>query len=264
MSEQPAPANDWNPDLYLLFTSERSRAAFDLIARIRIQAPHAILDVGCGPGNSTQALAARFPNARITGLDSSPAMIARARADFPRHEWILADAGSVALAGQFDIVFSNAAIQWMPDHARLIARLAGLVRPGGALAVQTPMFREMPIREAFARTAAKPRWQAAMKGKSDHFTFHPPEFYYDLLSPQAASIDLWETSYVHVMASLPALVEWMRATGLRPYLERLPEPADKQAFESDLLQELEQDYRPQPDGKVLFPFRRLFFIAYFA
>lgn len=263
MSDQPASANDWDPDLYLRFTSERSRAAFDLIARIRIQAPHTILDVGCGPGNSTQALAARFPDARITGLDNSPAMIARARADFPQHEWILSDAGSVALASRFDIVFSNAAIQWMPDHARLIARLAGLIRLRGALAVQTPMFREMPIRQAFARTAARPRWQTAMQGCGDHFTFHPPEFYYGLLSPQAASIDLWETSYVHVMDSLPALVEWMRATGLRPYLERLPEPADKQAFEGDLLEELEQDYPAQPDGKVLFPFRRLFFIAYF-
>jgi trans-aconitate 2-methyltransferase len=255
--------HDWNPDLYLKFSGERTRAAVDLIARIQVRAPRTVIDVGCGPGNSTQALAARFPNARLTGLDNSPAMIAKARSDFPQGEWILGDAASFESARQFDVVFSNAAIQWIPDHGRLIGRMAAFASPGGALAVQTPMFRNMPIREAIARTAARPRWIEATSGCDSQFTFYPHGFYYDQLSHRAATIDMWETNYVHAMASVPALVEWMRATGLRPYLERLPDVADKQAFEEDLLEELRRDYHPQPDGKVLFPFRRLFFIAYF-
>ncbi len=235
----------------------------DLIARIRVPAPQTIIDVGCGPGNSTQALAARFPNARLTGVDNSPAMIAKARSDFPQREWILGDATNFESPRQFDVVFSNAAIQWIPDHARLMGRMAALACAGGALAVQTPMFRDMPIREAIARTAARPRWRETMSGCDAHFTFHPHGFYYDQLSHRAASLDMWETSYIHAMASVPALVEWMRATGLRPYLERLPDAADRQAFEEDLLEELGRDYHLQADGKVLFPFRRLFFIAYF-
>ncbi len=263
MNTSPSVSNDWNPELYLKFSGERTRAAADLIGRILVPAPRTIIDIGCGPGNSTEALAARFPQARFTGLDSSPAMIEKARADFPQREWILGDAGTFESRRPFDIVFSNAALQWIPDHARLILRLAALVGPGGALAVQVPMFSDMPIRQAFARTAGSPRWRRVMSGCDTHFTFHPHGFYYDLLSPRAASLDVWETSYVHVMASLPALIEWMRATGLRPYLERLPEAADREAFESDLLEELRQDYHAQPDGKVLFPFKRLFFIAYF-
>jgi trans-aconitate 2-methyltransferase len=255
--------NDWNPELYLRFGGERTRPAVDLIARIKVQAPRTIIDIGCGPGNSTQALAARFPGARLTGLDSSPAMLAKARADHPQHEWLLADAGGFESERRFDIVFSNAAIQWMPDHPRLLARMAALASPGGALAVQTPMFHDMPIRQAITRTAERPRWRRAMNGCDALFTFHPHGFYYDQLSGRAATIDLWETSYVHVMASLRALVEWMSATGLRPYLDRLPEAADQQAFAADLLEELGQDYQARADGKVLFPFRRLFFIAYF-
>jgi trans-aconitate 2-methyltransferase len=288
MATDSTVPNDWNPELYLRFTSERSRAAVDLIARIQAPAPRTVIDIGCGPGNSTQALAARFPNAHLTGLDNSPAMIAKARADYPQHEWLLADAASFEseesrgepdgsavrvpsregmgpLPGfpsrKFDIVFSNAAIQWIPDHAHLVARLAALASPGGVLAVQTPMFSDMPIREAIARTAAKPRWHQAMHGCDAHFTFLPHGFYYDQLSPRASTIDMWETSYVHVMSSLPALIEWMRATGLRPYLERLAETADQHSFEEDLLEELGKDYHVRPDGKVLFPFKRLFFIA---
>ena len=254
--------DDWNPELYLKYGGERTRPAEDLIARIHLKEPRTIIDIGCGPGNSTQALAARFPNAHLTGLDNSPTMIARARADFPQHEWIQADAGSFESERRFDVVFSNAAIQWISDHARLIERLAVLARPGGVLAVQTPMFSDMPIRMAIARTAAHPRWGQAMRDCNAVFTFHPHGFYYDRLSGLASAIDMWETSYVHVMPSLATLVEWMRSTGLRPYLDCLPEATDKQAFEEELLVQLAQDYQVRSDGKVLFPFKRLFFIAH--
>jgi trans-aconitate 2-methyltransferase len=259
--------NDWNPDLYLKYGDERTRPTHDLIARINLPHPRRIIDLGCGPGNSTRALAARWPEAAVTGLDNSPAMIDKARAGAAHGpaaniDWRLADAGSFSDAAPFSLVFSCAAIQWIPDHARLLERLFALTADHGALAVQVPRFDDMPLSRAIARAAARPRWAAGMADCDRLFTYHAYPFYYDCLARHTSAIDLWETWYIHVMDSQTALVDWMRATGLRPYLDRLAGADEQQAFAADVLAELEGDYPVRPDGKVLFPFKRLFFIAY--
>ncbi|MBN2351564.1 MAG: methyltransferase domain-containing protein [Spirochaetales bacterium] len=260
-------SRDWNPQSYLAFGAERTRPAADLVMRIGLETPGRILDLGCGPGNSTRLLADRWPESRITALDHSAAMIERARADWPggerpRVEWIRADAAGYETAERFDLVFSNAVIQWIPDHERLLDRFLALLNPGGALAVQAPLFRDMPMSAAIDRAASRPSWKKTMAGAGDVFTYHEAAFYYDRLAPRAAALDLWATDYIHVLDRRPALVEWIKATGLRPYLERLREEDERRAFERDFLEELEEDYPERPDGTVLFPFKRLFFVAY--
>jgi trans-aconitate 2-methyltransferase len=254
-------ATDWNPRLYLKYGGERTQAVVDLISHVKLEKPARIIDIGCGPGNSTQALAARWPGSRITGLDSSPAMIAKAKTDFPDSEWLLADAGNFKSEAKFDLVFSSAALQWLPDHAAVLARWLDLTAPGGALAVQMPLFDQMPMSLAIGRAAYRARWQKTLAGAGDLVTYESPEFYYNVLSARASSIDLWVTDYCHVLGSRAALIEWMEGTGLRPYLDRLPDGAERRAFEADLLEEVNDAYPLQPDGKVLFLFKRLFFIA---
>jgi len=252
---------DWNPQSYLKFKNERTQPSVDLVSRIKIERPQNIIDIGCGPGNSTQALAERWPDAEITGLDNSPAMIEKAKKDYPHQEWILGDAARMDTEKRYDIVFSNATIQWLPGHEKLIPEFMSLVKRGGALAVQVPMFNRMPLNDAILRVAERPEWKARMQGCADNFTYHDGDFYYRLLAPQATVVELWQTEYIHVLPSHPALIEFCRSTALRPYLERLPSEKDKSAFEGHLLEECQKAYPAQPDGKVLFRFKRLFFIA---
>ncbi len=254
--------SDWNPSEYLRFEAERTRPAFDLAARIEVEEPRAAVDIGCGPGNSSRALRARWPLCSMLGLDSSPAMIERARSAYPADEWRVADAAGLEAAEAFDVVFSNAALQWIPDHDSLVPRLFAAIRPGGALAVQVPRFASMPMSEAIDAVAASPRWRGSTAGCADNFTYHGAEYYYDLLAHRASRIDLWETLYCHVLPSPGALVDFIRSTGLRPYLDALSGDGLKAAFEAEVLAEVEKSYPLRADGKVLFPFHRLFFIAY--
>ncbi len=254
--------NDWNPDLYLKYKNERTQPSIDLVSRINIEKPRSVIDIGCGPGNSTQVLAERWPEAKTTGFDSSPAMIEKAKSDYPHMQWIQGDASAIATDTKYDIVFSNATIQWIPDHEQLIPRFLGLVEKGGALAVQIPKFRDMPMGMIVGRVAAKGRWKNRTVECEKLFTYHDYGFYYDILSEQARSVDMWETSYIHVMESHEAVLDWIRSTGLRPYLDRLEGETDKKHFENDVLEEMEKNYPLQKNGRVLFPFKRLFFIAY--
>ena len=251
----------WDPGQYLKFSDERTRPSRDLCARILAPAPERVLDVGCGPGNSTRVLRERWPGARVAGLDSSPEMIAQARAGWPGGEWILADASAWEPDGAWDLVFSNAALQWLPDHGRLLPRLMGWVAPGGCLAVQMPAREGSRFRDALQAVARKPRWAGIMAGAGDALTFEGAAYYYDLLASLARQVDLWETVYHHVLASHQALVEWYESTGMRPYLGRLPEEADRAAFKEDVLEACRGAFPAAADGKVLMPFRRLFFVA---
>ena len=250
----------WDPGQYLRFGAERTRPAQDLCARIP-GAPRRILDLGCGPGNSTAVLRERWPDAAITGLDSSPEMIAQARAGHPAGTWILDRAESYGPPEPLDLVFSNAVLQWLPDHARLLPRLMGWIAPGGCLAVQIPAGGRTGLRAALAIVAARPRWQAALAGAEAALTFHDAPFYYDQLAPIAGRVDLWETVYHHPLASHEALVAWYEATGLRPYLDRLPDPAARTAFKAELLEACREEFPVAADGKVVLPFRRLFLVA---
>jgi trans-aconitate 2-methyltransferase len=135
---------NWNPDQYLKFANERTQPSIDLAARINVENPKSIIDIGCGPGNSTRVLRQRWPESRISGLDSSVEMIKKAKEDFPELEWITADASTFKFDKKYDIVFSNAALQWMPAHELLLRRLMEILNANGALAVQVPANKESP------------------------------------------------------------------------------------------------------------------------
>jgi trans-aconitate 2-methyltransferase len=252
---------DWNPDLYLKFRSERTQPAMDLISRVNHVKPGAIIDIGCGPGNSTQVLANRWPKAWITGLDRSAAMIRKARQDYPDQEWIVADALTYASDLPYDLVFSNAAIQWIPDHERLLRIFHGLLSPHGTLAVQLPLFWDMPLGKLLHGISRADRWRRKTEGVYELFTMHEASFYYDRLSALFPSVEIWETHYIHIMDGHLSILEMMRSTGLRPYLERLAGEAERQDFEMQVLEGIGKAYPVQADGKVLFPFNRLFFIG---
>ncbi len=252
----------WDPGKYLRFGDERTRPSLDLAARVNVEAPAAVVDLGCGPGNSTEVVRRRWPAARIVGLDSSPDMIAAARAAYPDREWTQADIGSWTSPAPFDVVFSNAAIQWVTGHADLVRRLFAQVAPGGALAFQIPSGTYSPVRVLMREVADDPAWRSRMSAAQGALTMEEPQVYYDALAPLARSIDLWETEYSHVMASPAAIVEWMSGTGLRPYLEALDGEDERARFTAMLTKRVAAFYTPRSDGRVLFPFRRLFVIAY--
>lgn len=251
----------WDPAQYLKFGAERTRPSVDLCGRIP-GSPRRILDLGCGPGNSTAVLRERWPEAELAGLDSSPEMIAQARASHPAGTWILAGAERYRPEAPFDLVFSNAVLQWLPDHPRLLPRLMGWVAPGGCLAAQMPAGGRTGLRAALADVAERPRWRAQLAGAEAALTFHDARFYYDLLAPGAQRVDLWETTYHHPLASHEALVEWYEGTGMRPFLERLPDAAARAAFKAEVVEACRAGFPPAADGKVLLPFRRLFFVAF--
>jgi trans-aconitate 2-methyltransferase len=255
----------WDPGQYLKFRDERTRPSADLAARIQLASAAAILDVGCGPGNSTEILHQRWPAARITGLDSSEEMIAKAKASHDWGEWVCADAvslGGTADPAAWDLVFSNAALQWIPDHERLVPSLFRLVKPRGALAVQVPANAGSPLHQSLVRTAEDPRWSRFTSGCASRLVYREPSFYYQILIGTSARLDVWETVYHHEMPDHRALVEWYKGTGMRPCLERLPDEPSRRAFEGAMLEGCRAEYPVQPNGRVIYPFRRLFFIAY--
>lgn len=254
--------SDWNPNLYMQFSSERTQPSIDLNSKINSVEPKTIIDVGCGAGNSTQVLVNRWPKAKITGLDSSPAMIQKAKNDYPNQEWIVADALSYESESKYDIAFSNAVIQWMPNHENLLKKFHGLLSEEGLLAIQIPLFGDMPLGKIIDETANDIRWKGLMEGIADIFTIHNYSFYYDHLSSLFNSIDIWETSYFHIMDSHMAIIEMMRSTGLKPYIEKLDNESDINQFEKMVLTGIEKAYPKQKNGKVLLPFKRLFFIGY--
>jgi trans-aconitate 2-methyltransferase len=256
-----ANKKDWNPDLYLKFDKERTQPSIDLVSRINRENPSRIIDIGCGPGNSTQVLVQRWPDSEIIGIDNSPAMIEKARKDYPYQDWQLFDAGIDHIAGNFDIVFSNATIQWIPNHVNLLKRFYNLLSENGIVAIQIPLFWDMPIGKAILKIAADSRWNSVMKGVTELFTIHDSSFYYDNLSDLFQSIDLWESDYIHILDSHISILEMIRSAGLRPFLDRLENDTDKKDFEEMVFKEIRKDYPLQKNGKVLFPFKRLFFIA---
>lgn len=260
----------WDPQQYLKFRDERTRPSIDLAARVDLARPAAILDVGCGPGNSTEVLHDRWPNARITGIDSSGEMIDQAKSSHDWGEWIRADAAALgtdegrgdADRGSWDLVFSNAVLQWIPDHERLVPKLFGLVKRGGALAVQVPANAGSPLHRSLVRTADDPRWRRFTAGCASRLVYHEPAFYHGLLCGIADRLEVWETIYHHELADHQALVEWYKGTGMRPCLDRLPDESSRRAFADAVLEGCRAEYPVQPNGRVLYPFRRLFFIAY--
>jgi trans-aconitate 2-methyltransferase len=255
----------WRPEQYLQFEEERTRPCRDLVARIPLDKPCAVIDLGCGPGNSTAVLGERWPSAKITGLDNSTAMLERARRSFPQHEWMRGDIAEWAASGgtDYDVVFSNAALQWVADHQDVYPRLLKRVRTGGVLAIQVPANMDAPAHQIMRDLASSPTWRdyfAPVGVREWHV--HEAGFYYDVLSSCAKRLDLWETEYIHVMPNAESIGEWYKGSGLRPFLDVLPDEGCRDRFLKDYVSAVRGVYTPRPDGRVLFPFRRLFLIAY--
>jgi trans-aconitate 2-methyltransferase len=252
---------DWNSAGYLKFVNERTQPAVDLINRIDKENPLKIIDIGCGPGNSTEVLAKRFPNAKILGADNSPNMIEAAEKKYPNLQFVLCDASKdlISLDNDFDIVFSNACIQWIPNHNELLKNMMGLLRQGGVLAVQTPMNYNEPIHQIIGEVSASEKWASRFLNKRIFYNLSQSG-YYDLLSDISADFVLWQTTYFHKMKSHGDIMEWYRSTGLRPYLDVLSED-DKHEFERDVYDKLTAAYPKQKNGEIIFRFPRFFFIA---
>ena len=252
----------WDADQYLKYQRERTQPAIDLAARVRLEAPRRIVDVGCGPGNSTAVLAKRWPKAELSGLDSSAEMLETARESQPAVHWFQVDISSWEPETKYDLIFSNAVLQWVPDHETIFPRLMSFLVPGGALAVQLPMHYDSPLHYLVKEVSERPEWSEQTAEARQALGSESRLFYYDLLAPQSSELELWETEYIHIMENVEAILEWFRGTGLRPYLEALPDDRDRARFETELLERYRAAYPLQANGKVLFPFRRLFIVSY--
>lgn len=250
----------WDAGQYLRFADERTLPARDLVARIDLPARRRIVDLGCGPGNSTAVLRERWPDAAITGLDSSAELLETARHDHPGIAFVTGDIAEWAPAEPYDLVFSNAALQWVPDHERLLPRLMDAVAAAGALAVQMPRNHDFATHALMRQVAADGPWHDRLAGARDPSPVKPPEFYYDCLAPLSASFTIWETNYIHVMDGIDAIIAWLRGTGLRPFLARL-DAAEQGAFLDRYAALLAEAFPARAGGKVLLPYPRLFFIA---
>ena len=252
----------WNPKQYLKFADERSRPSRDLIGRIALETPGNIVDLGCGPGNSTAALAQRWPHAEITGLDSSADMIATARGAYPQQQWIEADISAWKPAAPVDLIFSNGAMQWVGHHAQLLPGLMRMLNPGGALAMQMPAnYHTAPAQQFMRDLAASSSWRDKFPSEVQGWDCHEPDFYYGVLHSVSQKLDIWTSEYIHIFNGSEDIVQWYIGTGLRPYLDILP-ASEREHFIAAYQSLIAAGYPRQSDGRVLFPMRRLFLIAY--
>ncbi len=250
----------WDPSVYLQFADERLRPALDLLARVPLSQPRQVIDLGCGAGNVTALLHKRFPQAEVSGVDGSATMLEKARAAAPGCRFVEADIGAYAPPVPPDLIYTNAALQWLPGHESLFPALFARLAPGGALAVQMPNMTSAPYRALQVEVASEGPWAALLDGIKSALPILSAEQYWDLLAPQAAGIDMWETIYMHALAGEDAVVRWACGTSLRPYLAALPEEM-RPAFLAAYRARIDAAYPRRPDGVTLLPFRRLFLIA---
>jgi trans-aconitate 2-methyltransferase len=251
----------WDPATYLAFGAERTRPAADLLARIPLDEPKRVVDLGCGPGNSTALLRARWPDAAIDGVDFSSEMLKDARASGIKASFIEADIARWTPDSPYDVVYSNAALQWVGEHEHLIPRLLSFVVPGGIFAVQVPRNFDEPCHRLIREAVADPRWAAKLVNVRDWWNVLEPSGYYDLIAPSARSIDMWEARYFHVLEGKDAVFHWMMGTGLRPFASALESPF-KEEFLEHCRGLLARAYKPRADGKTIYPFLRLHFVAF--
>src|SRR5688572_18002852 len=273
----------WDPNQYLKFSDHRLRPALDLMAQIALAAPRSIYDLGCGPGTVTRLLAERWPEAAVTGIDSSADMLAKARQEAPRAEArieaVRAEARMETAQVAFeqadiarwsppvpaDLLFTNATLHWFDDHAALLPRLAAQLAPGGVLAIQMPDNRQSPSHLLMDEAAAAGSWHAKLaRLRPVYGSMQSPDAYYRILAPVAAQVDIWETTYLHVLPESAGgdnpVVEWTKGTALRPYLDALDEP-ERNAFLAAYAARIAAAYPKQPDGRTLLPFKRIFIVA---
>lgn len=251
--------SDWSPSLYSRFEDERTRPARDLLAQVPLERPSSIVDMGCGPGNSTELLVQRWPEASVTGLDSSSNMLDEARKRLPQVRFDKADANSWVPEPATDLVFANAIYQWVPQHLQQLPRVLAALGRGGVLAVQMPDNMAEPSHVLMRETAAHGPW-AGRLATAARAALPPPRIYYDALKPHAERIELWHSIYNHALADAKAVVEWVKSTGLRPFIDPLT-PEEREQFLADYTARITAAYPAAADGKVLLRFPRFFIVA---
>jgi trans-aconitate 2-methyltransferase len=243
--------SDWEATRYLNFESERTRPARDLLAQVHLTSPSRIVDLGCGPGNSTALLAARYPSAKLTGIDSSPNMLEQARKVLPDASFELGDLRTYTPTGQVDLFYSNAVFQWLKADERgsAIKILLEFQPEGGVLAIQVPDNLDEPSHVAMRETAAQATFREVYGARTPaRDTFPSPIMLYDELKPLCTKVDIWHTYYQHRLADAEAIVDWVQTTGLRPYLEPLNEE-QKEHFLKDYLGRIQREYPPLDRGE---------------
>jgi trans-aconitate 2-methyltransferase len=258
----------WSAQQYLAFENERTRPVRDLLAAVPALEARTAVDIGCGPGNSTEVLAARFPTATVSGFDSSPDMIAAARKRLPGIEfevldlksWLESSGSASRPKDPIDVALANAVLQWIPDHALVLPALVAKLAPGGCLAVQVPDNLDEPAQQLMRDIADEGPWRAKLAGADRaRVPIESAAWYYRLLRARCARVDVWRTTYYHPLADANAIVEWFKGTGLRPFLDPL-DPAERAAYLARYAERLAPLY-PSQAGGVLLPFPRLFMVA---
>jgi len=251
----------WSPAQYLKFADERTRAARDLLAQVALKRAELVYDLGCGPGNSTELLVEAFSTARVVGMDSSVEMLVKARKVLPQLDFVEADLAHWAAPSEADLLYSNATFQWVHGHVGVLQNLLRGLKDGGVLAVQMPDNLNEPshaaMRDAGQGTAYADKIKAAAGARDDLLT---PAGYYAALKPLCSRLDIWHTHYNHVLDGVNGIVEWVKGTGLRPFLETLTE-FEQTDYLSRYHALLAKHYPVQADGKVLLRFPRIFLVA---
>jgi trans-aconitate 2-methyltransferase len=250
----------WNPQQYLKFAGHRLRPAIDLLARVPDFPARTIVDLGAGVGNVTKLLKERWPEADVTGVEGSAEMVAAGRKAAPNVEWQLGDLAAWQPRKRYDLVYSNAALHWLPDHATLFPAVLENLAPGGFLAVQMPRNFTAPSHLLIAETALNGPWRSKVEHLVTPPPVHAPQFYHDVLAPHAAAVDIWETEYLQVLEGENPVKEWTKGTWLTRYLDVL-DGNEKAAFEAAYGERVAKAYPRNKAGQTLFPFRRLFMVV---
>jgi trans-aconitate 2-methyltransferase len=254
-------AGDWSARQYLKFEDERTRPPRDLLAQVPLQSPQRVFDLGCGPGNSTELLTARFPQARVVGLDSSRDMLQQARERLPGCTFVEADLAAWVPPERTDLLFANAVFQWVPDHPAVLQRVLQALPDGGVLALQMPDNTNEPALAVMREVATSAPWAPCLASAAAARDDLPsPAVYYDLLRPHCRRLDIWHTIYNHSMAGPQAVVEWFRGSSLRPFLAPLDDEM-RRGFLADYSARIARAYPLRSDGHVLLRFPRLFIVA---
>jgi trans-aconitate 2-methyltransferase len=253
---------DWNPTRYLQFSRERELPCRDLISRIAHHPIHRITDLGCGPGNSTAVIRETFPHAEITGIDSSPEMLATAGKHLPEVAFINADIREWIPEHEIDLIFSNAALQWLPNHEQLFPHLISMISPGGYLAVQMPYHDpNSPISRLLETVRQSAPWSQYFHQPVRTWSVQRPADYYNLLCGGCDQVDIWSTDYYHPLPDADAVIDWYSGTSLRPWMDSIPPGQQRESFLDFCRENIRTCYPLQADGRILFSIRRLFLVG---